>query len=73
MQRIDQVYAHLGGPLSKQLLYALLAKSRVATRGAPAAVDGRQGAKGEGREPTMRELCGGVDSHLMDGLLREGC
>ena len=27
VQRIDQVCAHLGGPLSKQLLYALLAKS----------------------------------------------
>ncbi len=27
MQRIDQVCAHLGGPLSKQLLYALLARS----------------------------------------------
>ena len=27
MQRIHQVCAHLGGPLSKQLLYALLAKS----------------------------------------------
>ena len=26
-----------------------------------------------GREPTKRELCGGADSQLMDGLLREGC